>query len=135
MREILFTGIFVKCESAMNMHTSMYSHKHWCIMCLCDLYKSFLWAKNWKKRERGFWQRNSKYDFLHKAHRKMSSCYEGSKGQYAKQPSEWTWVFTMWYFVKTEDQPVYSSVRLKSARKVKEHLIHVLCSYVTEWKL
>lgn len=134
MREILFIGTFVKCESAMNMHTSMYSHKHWYHMCLHDLYESFLWAENWKKKERGFWQRNSKYDFLHKAYRKMSSCCGGSKGQYAKQPAAWTWMFTMWYFFNTEDQPAYSSVNLNSSRKEKEHLSHIPCSYVTKCK-
>lgn len=105
MREILFVATFVKCESAMNMHASMYSHKHWYHMCLHDLYESSLWAENWKKKEGGFWQRNSKYDFLHEAYRKMSSCCGGSKGQYAKEPSTWTWMFTMWYFFKTEDKP------------------------------
>jgi len=40
-------------------------------------------------------------------------------------------MFTMWYFFKTEDQPAYSFVNLNSARKEKEHLNHVACSYVT----
>lgn len=135
MREILFVGTVVRCESAMNMHRSMYSHKHWYHMCLHDLYESFLWAESWKRKEGVFWQRNNNNVFLHNVCRKMSSCCGGSKGQYAKQPPAWTGVFTTWYF-QTEDQHAYLSVHLCSARKEKELLRHIPCPYVLifKWK-
>lgn len=123
-REILFVETFVKCESVMNMHASMYSHKHWYHMCFHDLYERSLWAENWKKKEGSFWQRNSKYDFLHKPTGKWAAVVEEVKDNMQKNYQHEHGCSPCGISSKQRISLLIYLHTWQPARKEKEHLSH-----------